>query len=57
VSQSNDSLVSVAVLEPSNMNNVDEEIFDIMNGLDCRDAIAEPYMDVFTGALNNDEYL
>ena len=39
------------------MNNVDEEIFDIMNGLDCRDAIAEPYMDVFMGVLNNDEYL
>ena len=56
MSQSNDSLVSVAVLELRNMNNVDEEIFDILNGLDCRDAIVEPYMDVFTGVLNNDEY-
>ena len=32
-------------------------LFDIMNGLDCRDAIAEPYRDVFTDVLNNDEYL
>ena len=41
MSQSNDSLVSVAVLEPRNMNNVDEEIFDVLNGLDYRDAIEE----------------
>ena len=53
-------MIRLFLLQHSNLTSwimCMRRLCDIMNGLDCRDAIAEPYMDVFTGVLNNDEYL